>query len=247
MDNLMKIFKDQQKVKLSGNIYHKTQIELAYNSNRIEGSTLTHEQTRYMYETKTIDGIALVNDVIEMQNHFRLFDYMLDTVEDELSEQIIKEYHKILKTHTHDSEYFNVGEYKNLPNEVGGNITAQPSEVPIKMRELLSHYNKKDEHSMEAIIDFHYQFESIHPFQDGNGRVGRMIMFKECLKYKIIPFIIQDEYKLFYYRGLQNYKTEEGFLVDTCLNAQDIYQDYIKALLPEFEMPKSQPPRGNKS
>lgn len=238
MNNFLRIMRDQQKLKLPGNIYHKTQIELAYNSNRIEGSSLTHEQTRYMYETRTIDGTALVNDVIEMQNHFRLFDYMLDTADDELSEQSIKEYHKILKSSTDDSEtgYFNVGEYKKLPNEVGGNVTADPSEVPQKISELLNHYNDNKNYSIDEIIDFHYQFESIHPFQDGNGRVGRMIMFKECLRNQIIPFIIQDEYKLFYYRGLQNYRTEKGYLVDTCLNAQDIYKEYIKALLPNFEL-----------
>ncbi len=237
MDSLLKILKDQQKLKLPGNIYHKTQIELAYNSNRIEGSSLTHEQTRYMYETKTIDGTALVNDVIEMQNHFRLFDYMLDTVEDELSEGIMKEYHKILKSNTHDTEvgYFNIGEYKKLPNEVGGNLTTSPSEVAMKIQEILKLYNRNKNHSMEGIIDFHYQFESIHPFQDGNGRVGRMIMFKECLINQVIPFIIQDELKLFYYRGLQNYRREKGYLMDTCLNAQDIYKETIKALLPDFE------------
>lgn len=238
MDNLLKIMRDQKKLKLPGNIYHKTQIELAYNSNKIEGSSLTQEQTRYMYETKTIDGTALVNDVIEMQNHFRLFDYMLDTAENELSEQMIKEYHKILKSNTHDSEtaYFNVGEYKKLPNEVGGNVTADPSDVAREICELLKQYNSNKNHSIDEIIDFHYHLEIIHPFQDGNGRVGRMIIFKECLRNQIIPFIIQDDFKLFYYRGLQNYPTEKGYLVDTCLNAQDIYKDYVRALLPDFEL-----------
>lgn len=238
MDNLLKIMRDQKKLKLPGNIYHKTQIELAYNSNKIEGSSLTQEQTRYMYETKTIDGTALVNDVIEMQNHFRLFDYMLDTAENELSEQMIKEYHKILKSNTHDSEtaYFNVGEYKKLPNEVGGNVTADPSDVAREICELLKQYNSNKNHSIDEIIDFHYHLEIIHPFQDGNGRVGRMIIFKECLRNQIIPFIIQDDFKLFYYRGLQNCATEKGYLVDTCLNAQDIYKDYVRALLPDFEL-----------
>ncbi len=238
MDNLLKIMRDQKKLKLPGNIYHKTQIELAYNSNKIEGSSLTQEQTRYMYETKTIDGTALVNDVIEMQNHFRLFDYMLDTAENELSEQMIKEYHRILKSNTHDSEtsYFNVGEYKKLPNEVGGNVTADPSDVAREICELLKQYNSNKNHSIDEIIDFHYHLEIIHPFQDGNGRVGRMIIFKECLRNQIIPFIIQDDFKLFYYRGLQNYLTEKGYLVDTCLNAQDIYKDYVRALLPDFEL-----------
>ena len=150
--------------------------------------------------------------------------------------QWIKEYHRILKVNTQDAEigYFNVGEYKKLPNEVGGNVTAAPSKVPGKMYELINWYNRKGKHSIEDIIEFHYLFESIHPFQDGNGRVGRMVMFKECLKNQIIPFIIQDEYKLFYYRGLQNYKAEKGYLVDTCLNAQDIYKGYLETLLPDF-------------
>lgn len=221
--------REEQKMKLKGGIYHQTQIKLAYNSNHIEGSTLTEDQTRYIFETNTI-GLekesANVDDIIETLNHFMCFDYMLKCAEDELSETIIKRMHAILKTHTSDSrvEWFNVGDYKAKANMVGGEKTTPPSKVKREIQNLLHEYNQKENIDIYDIIDFHYRFEKIHPFQDGNGRVGRLIMFKECLKYNIVPFIIEDRNKMFYYRGLKNYQEEKGWLTDTCLLAQDNYK-----------------------
>lgn len=229
---LLDILKDEKDRKYSGGIYHKTQIELTYNSNHIEGSKLTHDETRYIYETNTI-GIGNkainVNDIIETVNHFRCIDYIIDNGDKKLSETMIKEIHRILKSGSLDQyKYsFKVGGYKALPNEVGGRETTLPENVSKEMQELLSSYNEKKKKSLFDIIDFHVQFERIHPFQDGNGRVGRLIMFKECLKNNITPFIISDELKMFYYRGLNEWGIINEYLLDTILTAQDIYKGYL--------------------
>ena len=229
---LLVILHEEKSSGYSGGIYHKTQIELTYNSNHIEGSSLTHEQTRYIFETNTIgveDGSLNVDEVIETANHFRLVSLIIDNARTVLTEEFIKELHLFLKNGTSDSrrDWFVVGDYKKLPNEVGGMNTTPPEEVSGKMKELLNEYNVKEEKSLEDILDFHVKFEKIHPFQDGNGRVGRLIMFKECLKYDIVPFIIEDDLKMFYYRGLAEWKTEKGYLRDTCLTAQDRYKAYL--------------------
>ncbi len=229
---LLDILQEQKERKYSGGIYHKTQIDLTFNSNHIEGSRLTHDQTRYIFETNTIgvETEALnVDDVIETVNHFRCIDLIIDRAKAELTEKFIKELHFILKNGTSDSrkEWFAVGDYKNMPNEVGGMDTALPEEVADKMKDLLAEYNGKKEKTLEDILDFHVRFERIHPFQDGNGRVGRLIMFKECLKYNIVPFIIEDDLKMFYYRGLKEWNREKGYLIDTCLTAQDKYKAYL--------------------
>jgi len=231
-------------MKLKGELYHITQIIFAYNSNKIEGSTLTEEQTRYIYETNTLildDGntTAKVDDIIETANHFKLVDYMLDVADKDLSENMIKEFHKILKTGTSDERksWFRVGDYKQLENEVGGNSTIKAKDVVIEIDKLLNWYNSLEKVAIEDIIKFHSDFEKIHPFQDGNGRVGRIIMFKECLKNNIVPFIILDKDKLFYYRGLNEFQhgEEKGYLVDTCLNAQDQYQKLIDKFIGEIK------------
>ena len=229
---LLDILQEEKSSGYSGGIYHKTQIELTYNSNHIEGSSLTHEQTRYIFETNTIGagtGNLNVDDVIETANHFLLVSLIIDNAKSVLTEEFIKQLHLILKNGTSDSrkEWFAVGDYKKLPNEVGGRNTVIPEEVSDKMKELLNKYNAKEEKSFEDILDFHVKFEKIHPFQDGNGRVGRLIMFKECLKYNIVPFIIEDDLKMFYYRGLAKWETEKGYLRDTCLTAQDRYKAYL--------------------
>ena len=229
---LLDILQEEKSSGYSGGIYHKTQIELTYNSNHIEGSSLTHEQTRYIFETNTIDvenGSLNVDDVIETANHFRLVSLIIDNAKSTLTQEFIKKLHLLLKNGTSDSrrDWFVVGDYKKLPNEVGGMNTTPPEEVSGKMKELLNEYNVKEEKSLEDILDFHVKFEKIHPFQDGNGRVGRLIMFKECLKYNIVPFIIEDDLKMFYYRGLAEWKTEKGYLRDTCLTAQDRYKAYL--------------------
>ena len=235
---LLNILQSEKARKYSGGIYHKTQIELTYNSNHIEGSRLTHDQTRYIFETNTIgmENVVLnVDDVIETANHFRCIDKIIDNAKITLSEKFIKELHFILKIGTSDSrlDWFAVGDYKKEPNEVGGMPTTLPEEVPSKMKELLASYNKKDNKTLEDILEFHVAFEKIHPFQDGNGRVGRLIMFKECLKYKIVPFIIEDNLKMFYYRGLKEWHNERGYLRDTCLTAQDKYNvSSIKIKIP---------------
>ena len=229
---LLEILQEEKSSGYSGGIYHKTQIELTYNSNHIEGSSLTHEQTRYIFETNTIGtetGNLNVDDVIETANHFRLVSLIIDNAKSMLTEEFIKELHLMLKNGTSDSrkDLFAVGDYKKLPNEVGGMNTVIPEEVSGKMKKLLNEYNAKEEKSFEDILDFHVKFEKFHPFQDGNGRVGRLIMFKECLKYNIVPFIIEDDLKMFYYRGLSEWETEKDYLRDTCLTAQDRYKVYL--------------------
>lgn len=233
---LLAILREQKETRLSGGIYHRTQIDLTYNSNHIEGSKLTHDQTRYIFETNTIgisDDSVNVDDVIETVNHFRCIDYIIDRAQDKLTESLIKEIHLILKSGTSDSRksWFAVGDYKKMPNEVGGEQTCPPEEVHRTIKQLLSQYNVKKKKDLDDIIDFHKQFELIHPFQDGNGRVGRLIMFKECLANGIVPFIITDDLKIYYYRGLKNWPTIPGYLRDTCLTAQDNYarvMDYFK-------------------
>ena len=229
---LLDILREEKAGTYSGGIYHKTQIELTYNSNHMEGSRLTHDQTRYIFETNTIgvgNEVLNVDDVIETANHFRCIDRIIDYAKASLTEKFIKELHLILKNGTSDSgkDWFAVGDYKKLPNEVGGMETALPEEVSDKMKALLTEYNAKKEKTFEDILDFHVRFERIHPFQDGNGRVGRLIMFKECLKYNIVPFIIEDHLKLYYYRGLKEWDNEKGYLTDTCLTAQDRYKAYL--------------------
>ena len=233
---LLDVLKEQKVSKYSGGIYHKTQINLTYNSNHIEGSCLSHDQTRYIFETNTIgleNEVLNVDDILETANHFRCIDMIIDHAKDVLSEKFIKELHFVLKNGTSDSrkEWFVVGDYKKIPNEVGGMNTTLPEEVAQRMKELLKEYNDKKEKSFEDILDFHVKFERIHPFQDGNGRVGRLILFKECLKYNIVPFIIDDHLKMFYYRGLKEWDYEKGYLIDTCLSAQDKYKadlDYFR-------------------
>ena len=237
--NVLEVLREQKEMGLKGNLYHNTQIIFAYNTNHIEGSKLTEDQTRYIYETNTIlfeeETIASVDDILETANHFKLVDYMLDVANESLTEEMIKKFHKILKEGTIDSrkDWFNVGEYKKLANEAGAMSTSSPKQTPKDMQKLMQWYNSLTEVTIQDIIEFHARFEKIHPFQDGNGRIGRMIMFKECLKNNIIPFIILDEDKLFYYRGLKEYqnKTEKGYLIDTCLNAQDQYTKMIEYYL----------------
>ena len=229
---LLDILKEQKASKYSGGIYHKTQIELTYNSNHIEGSRLTHDQTRYIFETNTIGvekEVLNVDDVIETVNHFHCIDIIIDSARAVLTEKFIKDFHFILKNGTSDSrkDWFAVGDYKKLPNEVGGMDTTIPEEVADKMKTLLMEYNAKDVKTFEDILDFHVKFERIHPFQDGNGRIGRLIMFKECLKNNIVPFIVDDNLKMFYYRGLKEWDNEKGYLTDTCLAAQDKYKAYL--------------------
>lgn len=231
--NLLERLRAEKKASVKGGIYHKIQIELTYNSNHIEGSKLTHDQTRYIFETNTIgaENDALnVDDIIETANHFKCIDMVIDNATYKLTEKFIKELHFTLKSGTSDSrkDWFNVGEYKKLPNEVGGKETAKPEDTANKIKTILKDYNQKDEHTLEEIIDFHYRFETIHPFQDGNGRVGRLIMFKECLKNNIVPFIIDDSLKMFYYGGLSEWNNEKGYLMDTCLAAQDKFKKYLE-------------------
>ena len=224
---------------LKGNLYHNTQIIFAYNTNHIEGSKLTEDQTRYIYETNTIlfesETVASVDDIVETSNHFKLVDYMLDNADKELTEEMMKDFHRILKEGTMDSrkEWFNVGGYKKLANEAGSMKTSSPKQVAKDMQKLMEWYNGLSKITIKEIIEFHARFEKIHPFQDGNGRVGRIIAFKECLKNNIVPFIILDKDKLFYYRGLNQYQTnkEKGYLIDTCLNAQDQYIEMIEYYL----------------
>ena len=232
---LLDILQEQKVSKYSGGIYHKTQIDLTYNSNHIEGSRLTHDQTRYIFETNTIGvekEVLNVDDVIETANHFRCIDMIIGHAKAALTEKFIKELHLILKSGTSDSrkDWFAVGDYKTMPNEVGGVATALPEEAADKMKALLTEYNGKEEKTFEDVLDFHVKFERIHPFQDGNGRVGRLIMFKECLKYNIVPFIIEDNLKLFYYRGLKEWDNEKGYLTDICLRAQEKYNGYLEYL-----------------
>lgn len=231
-ETLLDILRMEKKQELSGGIYHKIQVDLTYNSNHIEGSRLSHDQTRYIFETNTIgfeNGAVNVDDVVETANHFKCIDMIIDSANYPLSERFIKELHSVLKSGTSDSrkDWFVVGDYKKVPNEVGGRETADPEKVHRLMDELIKSYNQSSKKTLEVIIEFHYEFESIHPFQDGNGRVGRLIMFKECLKNKIVPFIIDDDLKYFYYRGLHEWKSEKGYLIDTCLTAQDEFKKYL--------------------
>ena len=229
---LLTVLKEQKASRLKGGIYHRTQIDLTYNSNHIEGSRLTHEQTRFIFETNTVgveNSAIRADDIIETTNHFRCIDFIIDNAEMRLNESLIKKLHALLKSGTSDSDkdWFAVGEYKRLPNEVGGNETTTPEDVLRAMQTLLKEYNSIKKKSFEDIIDFHQRFEAIHPFQDGNGRVGRLIMFKECLANGFVPFIITDELKYFYYRGLQQWNSVRGYLLDTCLTAQDNYKDLL--------------------
>ncbi len=233
---LLQILAEQKAARMTGGIYHKVQIDLTYNSNHIEGSRLTHDQTRYIFETNTIgieNEAVNVDDILETANHFRCIDMVIDKARSALTEKFIKELHAVLKTGTSDSrkDWFNVGEYKKLPNEVGGRDTTLPENVAAEMEALLETYNALPSKSFEDIVAFHVAFERIHPFQDGNGRIGRLILFKECLKYNIVPFILEDDLKLFYYRGLKEWDQEKGYLLDTCLTAQDrfkVYLDYFR-------------------
>lgn len=235
---LLSVLQREKQSRLPGGIYHRVQIDLTYNSNHIEGSRLSREQTRFIFETNTI-GIEKqavnVDDVVETANHFRCIDMVINDANRALSQAMIKRLHEILKSGTSDSrqDWFAVGEYKKLPNEVGGQETAAPEDVENRMRALLNAYNAKTRKTLRDLLDFHVQFESIHPFQDGNGRIGRLILFKECLKNDIVPFIITDDLKMFYYRGIREWKTEPGYLTDTCLTAQD----HFKALMDYFRIP----------
>ena len=238
--SLPEILRDEKSSRHSGGIYHKIQIDLTYNSNHIEGSRLTHDQTRYIFETNTIgvsDQNINVDDVIETANHFRCIDMIIDRMNAALSEKLIKELHLTLKTGTSDSrkDWFAVGAYKRFPNEVGGKETVQPEDVSREMKQMLTEYNAVDHKSLEDIIEFHVRFERIHPFQDGNGRVGRLILFKECLKHDIVPFIISDDLKMFYYRGLSEWNNERGYLLDTCLTAQDRFKKYLDYFRIEYK------------
>lgn len=236
-ENLLSRLRAEKKTGMHGGIYHRIQIDLTYNSNHIEGSRLTHDQTRYIFETNTIGSsdALLVDDIVETANHFKCIDMIIDNAANAPSESFIKQLHAMLKNGTSDSrlDWFAVGEYKKVPNEVGGKETTSPGLVGTEMKKLLSDYNCVKEKNFDDLLDFHYRFETIHPFQDGNGRVGRLLLFKECLRNHIVPFIITDELKMFYYRGLQNWKTERGYLRDTCLTAQDEF----KRLLDYFRVP----------
>lgn len=236
--SLLSRLREEKRARTSGGIYHKIQIELTYNSNHMEGSRLTHDQTRYIFETNTIglsEGDVRVDDIIETAAHFRCIDEVIDHAEEPLTEEGIKRLHGILKAGTRDAakDWFAVGEYKRIPNEVGGRETTMPEDVPGAMQMLLAEYNAKTHVTLAEIVQFHVAFERIHPFQDGNGRIGRLILFKECLKHDIVPFIITDDKKMFYYRGLKEWEREPGYLLDTCLSAQDTfcaYLDYFRIL-----------------
>ena len=237
---LLDILKLEKESKLNGGIYHKVQIELTYNSNHIEGSRLTHDQTRYIYETNTIgltDEVINVDDIVETANHFRCIDLIIDKANLNITENLIKQLHFILKNGTTDSRknWFVVGDYKKLPNEVGGRVTTSPEKVEDEVKSLIEWYNNIKNKTLNDIIEFHYRFEYIHPFQDGNGRVGRLLMFKECLKYNIVPFIIDEKLKMFYYRGLKEWEQEKGYLIDTCLAAQDQFKAYLDYFRIEYD------------
>ncbi|MDR0826350.1 MAG: Fic family protein [Desulfovibrio sp.] len=240
---ILAILREEQKMRLRGGLYHQTQVKLCYNSNRIEGSRLSEEQTRHIFETNTFSvepgESADVDDIIETVNHFACFDYMLTVADAVLTEEIIQEFHRILKSNTSDAKktWFKVGAYKARPNMVGDMETTAPGKVQKTMRDLLAEYTKKSTLTLEDIVEFHYRFETVHPFQDGNGRVGRMILFKECLRGGIVPFIIDEGHKLFYYRGLKNFAETPGYLLDTCRSAQDAYEK----LFAYFREVKSRP------
>lgn len=235
---LLVALREQKEGRVKGGIYHRVQIDLTYNSNHIEGSKLTHDQTRYIFETNTIGVSDLpvnVDDIVETTNHFRAIDYIIDNTDSKLTEKLIKELHRILKTGTSDERksWFRVGDYKKLPNEVGGNDTTLPENVHAEIKALLTEYNGRKKTTFEDIVDFHQRFESIHPFQDGNGRVGRLIMFRELLRFGYVPFIITDDLKMYYYNGLRNWPNVKGYLLDTCLAAQDNF----KLILKKFRIP----------
>ena len=240
-ENLLSILRREKKSKLPGDIYHKIQVDLTYNSNHIEGSQLTHDQTRFIFETNTI-GMTQesinVDDIVETSNHFRCIDMIIDAATYKLTETMIKQLHNALKQGTSDSrkDWFVVGDYKKLPNEVGGQETTPPSQVHNEIKRLLNEYNSIESVTLDDILNFHVRFESIHPFQDGNGRIGRLIMFKECLKHNIVPFIISDQLKLYYYRGLQEWRREKGYLRDTCMTAQDLFSE----IMDYFQIPYSE-------
>ena len=238
---LLDVLKAEKAAKLSGGIYHKIQIELTYNSNHIEGSRLTHDQTRYIFETNTIglEGTAVkVDDIVETANHFKCIDLVIENAKKPITEAFIKELHRTLKNGTTDArqQWFAVGDYKRRPNTVGDLETTQPEEVAVKLKKLLAEYNTKQEKSFDELLDFHYRFERIHPFQDGNGRIGRLLLFKDCLKYNIVPFIIGEDLKLFYYRGLKEWANERGYLRDTCLAAQDQFKRYLDYFHIKYEV-----------
>ena len=226
-NRILQVLREEKEMKLSGGLYHELQVRMTYNSNHIEGSRLSEDQTRLIFETNTIDvcdGVP-VDDILETVHHFRAIDYVIDTAEEALTEEIIKHLHFIIKHDTKDStlSWFAVGDYKKRANVVGGRDTAKPSEVHARMKELLEEYNAKENVTVEDIIALHAEFEYIHPFQDGNGRVGRLIALKECLRHNVIPFIIEDSKKNFYYRGLKEWRNEKGWLTDTCLDGQDTF------------------------
>lgn len=240
MKGLKAYLTEEKQAKRKGGLYHKTQVNLAYNSNRIEGSRLTEEQTRFIFETRTIgfkeEEAVPVDDIIETSNHFVAFDYLMDTLDNMLTTDIIKTFHRILKSGTADASkpWFAVGDWKKLPNEVGGTETTLPQNVDKEMSALNDWYSSMDEISVEDVIEYHYRFEKIHPFQDGNGRVGRLIMFRECLRNNIVPFIIDERHKQFYYRGLREFSSIKEYLTDTCLSAQDTYKEWVKYFYPEL-------------
>ena len=238
--SILDIIRQEKSSKISGRLYHKIQIDLTYSSNHIEGGTLTYEQTRYIFETNTIgieDSSVKVDDIVETANHFKCIDMIIDNANYDLSENFIKKLHLTLKSGTSDSRknWFAVGDYKKLSNEVGGLETTSPKKVSFEIKKLLSSYNKKNKKTFEDLLDFHYKFERIHPFQDGNGRIGRLILFKECLKNNIVPFIITEDLKLYYYRGLAQWNNQKGYLLDTCLTVQDRFKVVIKNLCPNIK------------
>ena len=239
--NLLEFLQTEKSGGVKGGIYHKIQIDLTYSSNHIEGSRLSHDQTRYIYETNTIgvqDNAVNVDDIVETSNHFRCIDTMIEQARQPISEAMIKQLHLTLKNGTSDSrkDWFMVGDYKKIPNEVGGRSTTPPEQVASEIKLLLREYNAQKEKTLEDLLEFHVRFERIHPFQDGNGRIGRLLLFKECLKHNLVPFIITDDLKLFYYRGLHEWDSERGYLRDTCLTAQDAF----KANLNYFRIPYSE-------
>ena len=233
-NHILQILKDEKNAKISGGLYHELQVKMTYNSNHIEGSKLSEDQTRLIFETRTIDASEeiLIDDIIETNNHFRAINYIIDNALEPLNEDIIKHIHLLLKQGTKDSDldWFKVGDYKAKPNMVGGRLTALPKEVPTKMHNLIKNYNSKRNITIEDIIEFHANFEKIHPFQDGNGRVGRLIALKECLRFNIVPFIIEDSKKAYYYRGLSKWNEEKGWLIDTCLDGQDSFKQLLNLL-----------------
>jgi Fic family protein len=229
---LLDVLKAEKTAKMPGGIYHKIQIDLTYNSNHMEGSRLTHDQTRYIFETNTIgisDGTVRVDDVVEAANHFKCVDMIIDNAMYMITEAFIKQLHAALKNGTTDSrlDWFAVGDYKKFPNEVGGIDTTAPEKVSTEMKKLLAEYNTIENKSFDDLLNFHFCFERIHPFQDGNGRVGRLLLFKECLRNNIVPFIIEDDIKMYYYRGLKEWQNERGYLRDTCLFAQDKFKKWL--------------------